>query len=175
MPPIELVPWTPDDLALLQRLNEPLMTEHLGGPESHEKVVDRLRRYVIATTPSSRMFRIVIAGEAVGSIGYWERTWHDETVYETGWGVVPEHQGRGVASEALRELIPIARAERTHRYLEAFPAVSNAASNAICRKAGFELIGESKFEYPPGHLMRCNEWRFDLAHRESGEAERIPT
>jgi hypothetical protein len=23
-------------------------------------------------------------------------------------------------------------------------------------------VSESDFEYPPGHMMRCNDWRFDL-------------
>jgi RimJ/RimL family protein N-acetyltransferase len=44
----------------------------------------------------------------------------------------------------------------------AYPGVDNAASNAICRKLGFTLLGAEDFEYPPGHLMRCNDWRLDL-------------
>jgi RimJ/RimL family protein N-acetyltransferase len=39
----------------------------------------------------------------------------------------------------------------------------NEASNAICRKLGFELLGEEDFEYPPGNPIRCNDWRLDLA------------
>ncbi|TYK98131.1 GNAT family N-acetyltransferase, partial [Streptococcus dysgalactiae] len=27
---------------------------------------------------------------------------------------------------------------------------------------GFVLMGEHDFEYPPGKLMRSNDWRFDL-------------
>jgi RimJ/RimL family protein N-acetyltransferase len=46
--------------------------------------------------------------------------------------------------------------------VHAFPSVENAASNAICRKAGFSLLREHDFEYPKGHPMRCNDWRFDL-------------
>jgi RimJ/RimL family protein N-acetyltransferase len=49
--------------------------------------------------------------------------------------------------------------------MRAFPSVDNGASNAICRKLGFELLGELEFEYPPGHgrVMLTNDWRFDLA------------
>jgi hypothetical protein len=32
----------------------------------------------------------------------------------------------------------------------------------VCRKAGFELLGEADFEYPAGHPLRCNDWRLDL-------------
>jgi RimJ/RimL family protein N-acetyltransferase len=56
----------------------------------------------------------------------------------------------------------IARAERALRSVHAYPSVDNAPSNAICRKVGFELLGEYEFEYPKGHVMSCNDWRFEL-------------
>ena len=59
-------------------------------------------------------------------------------------------------------MIEVARAQRLHRYLHAYPKVDNAASNAICRKAGFILLGAMDFEYPPGHPIVCNDWRFAL-------------
>jgi RimJ/RimL family protein N-acetyltransferase len=55
-----------------------------------------------------------------------------------------------------------ARAAGKHRFIHAFPSVENGASNAICRKVGFILQGEVDFEFPPGHFMRCNDWRLDL-------------
>jgi RimJ/RimL family protein N-acetyltransferase len=98
----------------------------------------------------------------VGSIGYWERTWRGQTVYETGWAIVPEFQGRGFASAAATLLIQNLRPVAVHRFLHAFPSPDNAPSNAICRKLGFALLGEHDFEYPPGQVMRSNDWRFDL-------------
>jgi RimJ/RimL family protein N-acetyltransferase len=56
----------------------------------------------------------------------------------------------------------LAKSDRKHRYLHAFPSVENAPSNAICRKLGFTLLGPHEFEYPPGNLMQCNDWRLDL-------------
>ena len=114
------------------------------------------------------MFKIVdpATGDAMGSVGYWEKDWRVETVYETGWMVLPEFQGRGVGAAATAEVIAEARNERRHRYLHAFPSVENAPSNAICRKLGFAFLGEHDFEYPPGHPMRCNDWRLDLSAAE---------
>jgi len=40
--------------------------------------------------------------------------------------------------------------------------VAHAASNAVCRKAGFELLGEVDFEYPKGTPIRSCDWRLDL-------------
>ena len=141
------------------------MTAHLGGPESEEKLVERQARYERLGEPGAgRMFKVVepASGEAAGSVGYWEKEWRGETVYETGWSVLPEFQGRGIAVAATAQVIAAARKEHKHRFLHAFPSVDNAPSNAICRKLGFELLGAQDFEYPPGHTMVCNDWRLDL-------------
>jgi RimJ/RimL family protein N-acetyltransferase len=141
------------------------MTEFLGGPESPEKLAERQRRY---ETPGSGMFKIVDedTGEGIGSVGFWDRDWRGGAVYETGWSVIPAYQGRGVAAEATRQAIELARETGRRRYMHAFPKVVNGASNAICRKLGFELLGELDFEYPPGTPIRCNDWRLDLLARE---------
>jgi RimJ/RimL family protein N-acetyltransferase len=161
-------PWAEGDLPLLERImGDPAMTEHLGGPEPPEKIVERQGRYERMTDPATgRMFKIVDAesGEGVGSVGYWERPEGDGTVYETGWLVLPEFQGRGIATTATAQCIERARAERRHQYLHAYPSVENHASNAICRKLGFELVGVEEYEYPKnsGNIMRCNDFRLDL-------------
>lgn len=157
-----LVPWAEGDLWLLRRTNSPEMTAHLGGPESEEQLLTRHRRYV--ESAPGQMYRITLAdgGETVGSVGYWLRTWRDTEVWETGWGVLPEFQGRGLAVRAARAVSAAARAAGSHRYLHAFPSVDHAASNAVCRGAGFTLLGQVDFEYPKGHWIRSNDWRVDL-------------
>jgi RimJ/RimL family protein N-acetyltransferase len=162
---VQIEPWADGDLPLLRRImGDPAMTEHLGGPESEEKLVARQARYERLDPNQGRMFKIVDeeSGEGVGSVGYWEKDWRDTTVWETGWSVLPEFQGRGIAGEATRLAIEAARDEGKHRWFHAFPSVDNAPSNAICRKLGFELLGAFDFEYPPGNPMRCNDWRLDL-------------
>lgn len=151
-------------MPLLVRLNSPEMTEHIGGPETPEQLERRLQRYVAARTDTARMFIAIVKpeGTAAGSVGFWERDWQGNTVYETGWGVLPEFQGRGIASIATAKTIEIARASRRRDAVHAFPSVDNGPSNAICRKLGFELLGECQFEYPKGHWMLTNDWRLSL-------------
>ena len=157
---VRLEPWGHGDLPLLEQLlGDPAMTSHVGGPETAEKLAERQASY---QEPGSRQHKIVVDGQGAGWVGYWEREWRGEQVFETGWSVIPRFQGRGVASEATGQLIEIARAERTLRFMHAYPSVENAPSNAICRKTGFALLGECEFEYPKGHVMRCNDWRYDL-------------
>ena len=166
-PTVRLEPWGHDDFSLLERImGDPAMTEHLGGPESPKKLAERQERYVggQGKQGTGRMFKIVDeeTGEGVGSIGYWEREWRGERIFETGWSVLQEFQGRGIASAATAQVIELARAEKKHRYLHAFPTPENGASNAICRKLGFTFLEEVEFEFPPGHFAPSNDWRLDL-------------
>lgn len=166
MAAVHLEAWEPLDLRLLVRLvGDPAMMEHLGGPETPEKIAARHQRYLqVGPKGSGQMFKIVddASGQPVGSVGYWPRNWQGEEVYETGWSVLPEFQGRGIAATAIAQVIDLARTERTHPFMHAFPSVDNQASNAICRKLGFTILGETALEYPPGQLMRCNDWRLSL-------------
>lgn len=158
--------WTKDDFPLLEKLlGDPRMTEHLGGPESPEKLAERQRRFEkLAETGNDRMFKAIdtTTGQAVGSVGYWERTWRGENIYEVGWSTLPAFQGRGIAGMATSLAIELARRDGHHRFMHAFPSVDNGPSNAICRKLGFTLVEECEFEYPKGSFMRCNDWRLDL-------------
>ena len=112
---------------------------------------------------AGQMFVIVTDdGERAGSIGYWEHSADDGTVWETGRAILPEFQGRGLATAAVNAVAKVAAAAGTHRTLHAYPGTANGASNALCRKAGFTPLGECDFEYPKGHWMRCNDWSLDL-------------
>jgi RimJ/RimL family protein N-acetyltransferase len=161
---VTLERWGSGDLPLLERLmGDPRMTEHLGGPENSDKLRERQRRYE-HLEGADRMFKIldVATGTALGSVGFWAKPWREDQVYEIGWSVLPEFQGRGVAVGATAQAIQLAKSDDSHRFMHAFPNVDNAPSNAICRKLGFELLEALEFEFPKGHFMTCNDWRLDL-------------
>ncbi len=158
---MRLEPWGPGDLDLLTRLiGDPAMMEHLGGPEDAEQIAKRQARYEL---PGSGCFAIVASdGVAAGWVGYWDRDWRDAQVYEMGWSVLPERQGQGLATRACTLALAQAAATGRHEFAHAFPAVDNVASNALCARAGFELLEALEFEYPPGNMLHCNDWRFRL-------------
>ncbi len=136
------------------------MTKHLGGPETEEQILARHRRYLELDDPAGgQMFVVEVGPEwaAAGSVGYWERDEGGEAVWETGWFVLPEFQGRGIATAATRLAIDAAWAA-ARRPVHADPSVDNTPSNAICRKVGMRLLGAARFEYPKGHWMTCNDW-----------------
>jgi RimJ/RimL family protein N-acetyltransferase len=157
---VTIEPWGDGDRALLGRiLGDPGMTEHVGGPESEEKLDARQARYA---APGSRQYKVHCDGEPCGYVGYWERTASDgRTFWETGWFIVPEFQGRGISTRAMRLLLEIIRTEGVWSEVHAWPAVDNAPSNALCRKLGFDLVGSFDYDFRGAHL-RCNDWRLDL-------------
>lgn len=163
MEPLTLRPWSVDDLPLLQRGNTPAMTTHLNGPETDEQVQQRHERYLrLWESGEARIFVILEAGQPVGSIAYWKMDWHDAPAFEAGWFVVPEGQGRGVASRALSLVIDDARAHRgERRMLTACPAVDNLASNGVCRHNGFTLHETFTAPFRGADLIH-NDWALDL-------------
>ncbi|WP_328460979.1 GNAT family N-acetyltransferase [Streptomyces sp. NBC_00448] len=173
---VRLREWEEGDLWVLRRTNSAEMTEHLGGPESESQLLARQERYLRLDGDGGRMYVVMAntgegvgasagpgpAEEVVGSIGFWGRVWQEEPVYETGWGVFPEFQGHGIAAAAARAVVERAAAAGTRRHLHAYPSVDHPASNAVCRRAGFTLLGEVGFEYPKGNPITCNDWRIEL-------------
>jgi RimJ/RimL family protein N-acetyltransferase len=162
-PTVRLEAWTQADLGLLRQANTPEMTAHLGGPETEERLLDRHRYLRLSAPGDGQMLAVVLPdGRRAGIIGYWERPRRQGNVYETGWHVLPAFQGRGIATAAARAVAELARDQHRYGSLHAFPAADHPASNAVCRKAGFALLGETDIEYPPGTIMRCNDWRLEL-------------
>lgn len=159
-----LEPWTDADLDIELRANTPEMTTFLGGPEPESAVRARHERALaLRGSGAGQMFRVGLPdAPSVGSVGYWEREWRGETVYEMGWLVLPEYQGRGVAGAAVRLAAVHAATHGRHRYAHAYPKTVHAASNAVCRKVGFELLGEVDFEFPKGNPIRSCDWRLNL-------------
>ena len=149
--------WADADLGLLRRLvGDPAMMAHLGGPESDAQIADRQARYVL---PGSGCYAIVTdAGEAAGWVGFWDRQWAGDTIYELGWSVAPEHQGRGLAVAGARAVVEQARQRGPGRELHAFPAVDNGPSNAVCARLEMVLRGAFDGEYPEGNPTRFNDW-----------------
>ncbi len=164
---VQLRPWAQGDLPILERLmRDPAGTGHLGGPETRDQILERHAQYVRSreTSRTGPIYAITIGlnPQTVGSIGYWQRVWQGQHLWEVRWALLPEYQGQGIVAKAIRLLAAHARQVGKARFLHAFPAYDNEATNAICRDAGFELVGQVEFEFGLGHTRRRNDWRLDL-------------
>ncbi|VXB43117.1 Acetyltransferase (GNAT) family protein [Microbacterium sp. 8M] len=158
---VTLRPWQDEDRPLLDAFNTPEMTAHLVASESVEELDRRHVRYLKEDLPG-RMLVIMAGSAPVGTIGYWEV--HEatgEVAWETGWSVLPQHQGHGYAGQALQELITVVRADGRHGEIHAYPSINNAPSNALCRRAGFTLRETRSFPFRGGELV-VNDWALTL-------------
>jgi RimJ/RimL family protein N-acetyltransferase len=158
---------TMDDLPMYRRsLTEPVMLTHLGGHPPPQDLSEKLRNIVDDVEKGTVWFSVIVPdadpGVAAGSVCIWDHEWNGENIAEMGWMVLPEYQGRGLATEAVRSMLRRAQVENRWKVVHAFPAVTNAPSNAICRKTGFEKLEEVNVE-GWGGTLRCNHWRIDLS------------
>ena len=167
-PVVELQPITEADEWLTVALEtDPVVMAELGGAWTVEQATTtHARRLRTVRETGSWWFKIVrqTDGTAVGSIVLWDSDWEGQPVSEAGWMVLPAEQGKGYASAAVRLLLDkVARAGDRWGDIHASPGTTNGASNAICRKAGFELVGDGEVDYG-GRKLRVNHW----VHRATG-------
>ena len=156
---MELRPLTREHQRLYERIyTDPRMWAELGGvPE--EDMAAKLERDV-ASVEADRHWVLVIVtddGSAAGTVSLWDHDWEGQTIDEIGWMVLPEHQGRGLASAAVADALRRADEAARWRLLHAFPATTNAPSNALCRKHGFALRGPIEYTYRD-RALRVNHW-----------------
>lgn len=165
MTEVVLRPWTVSDLRILVEQNTEEMTRYLGGPEDGATLASRNERYVNGWADGeSWIFRLDVpgVGDSVGSVGYWPTEWEGMPVYEMGWAVAKRAQGRGIATLAVRQCLGYAVEHGTLELMTAFPLIENVASNSICRRVGFELLGEADFPGRRVPTVRVNAWSYRL-------------
>jgi RimJ/RimL family protein N-acetyltransferase len=162
---MRLVPYSDEHLALSLAIEcDPETMKYLGGARPREAVIEVHKRRV-AIAAAGALYFVIVPDQSerpAGSIGIWESDHEGEKIHEMGWTILPEFQGRGLATEAGRLIMERARAQPSISAVYAFPGIDNAASNAICRKLGFEMLSECDIEYS-GRKLRCNNWRIDVS------------
>ncbi|RLK25016.1 RimJ/RimL family protein N-acetyltransferase [Micromonospora sp. M71_S20] len=150
----------PGDLDAYVRMRcDPAVMAELGGPQPRERVAAQLRRDLETVRDGSAWIKMIVPGGSAQVAGTVTLYSHGG-VSEIGWMVVPEFQGRGLAGRAVRAVLALARTDGRWSRIHAFPATTNAASNAICRSVGFALVGEEQREFA-GRLFRTNHWVVD--------------
>jgi RimJ/RimL family protein N-acetyltransferase len=156
---VGLRPLTRDDRRLYERVyTDPRMWLELGGVVEQDMAA-KLERDVASVEADRHWVFVIVtgAGTAAGTVALWDHEWEGETIDEIGWMVLPEHQGRGLASAAVAEALRRADEAGRWRVLHAFPAATNAPSNALCRKHGFGLRGSIDYRFRE-QTLRVNHW-----------------
>lgn len=144
---------------------DPAMMAELGGPLPRESIKPKVWRDVRQATAGTEWIKMIIPsddapGMVAGSVVLWSNDEGNDAISEIGWMVLPEYQGRGIGKQAVRVMLDQARDDGRWGPVHAFPAVTNAPSNGICRSLGFILTGEQFLTFN-GRLMRANHWIID--------------
>ena len=163
---MELRPYAEGDLPLTEALEtDPEVMQELGGRRTSEDLRRAHRNRVTPTAAGEQWWFVIVpepGGPGAGQIGIWEHEWDGDRIHEIGWTLLPAFQGRGIASRALDMLLERARQAGSIDTIHALPGVTNAPSNALCRKFGFELVEEREIEFL-GRPLQVNHWVLELA------------
>ena len=154
---------TVDDVDAYVRMRcDPAMMADLGGPLPREGMADKVRRDAEEAAADQSWLKMIVPDPhrpevVAGSLALWSHDPGDGPLSEIGWMVLPEFQGRGLATRAARALIDKAWEEGRWGDIHAFPATGNGPSNGICRSLGFRLVGEVDMPFAD-RLLRSNHW-----------------
>lgn len=157
----------PGDVDAYVRMRcDPAMMGELGGPLPRAGIEAKVDTDVRRTRADDWWVSMIVPDEAArdvvaGTVTLWT---HDEGensgLSEIGWMVLPEFQGQGYARRAVRTLLERARHDGRWGVIHAFPGVTNAASNALCRSIGFTYVGEGSTTFA-GRELRTHHWQID--------------
>ena len=153
----------PGDVGAYVRMRcDPVMMAELGGPLPREGMAAKVARDVQQAATEAAWIKMIIPegsapGVVAGSVALWSHEDSGTAMSEIGWMVLPDFQGRGIATTAVRMLLALARGQDRWGLVHAFPATTNAPSNAVCRSAGFRFAGEQDTAFA-GRMLRTNHW-----------------
>jgi RimJ/RimL family protein N-acetyltransferase len=157
----------PGDVDAYVRMRcDPAMMAELGGPLPRDGIEAKVATDVRKTRTDDYWVSMIVPDAAApevvaGSVTLWSHEdGEDAGLSEIGWMVLPEFQGQGYAKRAVRALLERARDDGRWGVVHAFPGLTNAASNALCRSVGFTLVGERNVTFA-GRELRTNHWRID--------------
>ncbi|MET8723600.1 GNAT family N-acetyltransferase [Streptomyces misionensis] len=158
----------PDDVDAYVRMRcDPVMMADLGGPLPRAGMADKVRRDAEEAAADRAWLKMIVPDPdrpdvVAGTVTLWAHDGGDEPMSEIGWMVLPEFQGRGLGKRAVLALLEQARDQDRWGLVHAFPATGNAASNGICRSAGFRLLGRTRTAFAD-RVLATNHWVVDPA------------
>jgi len=163
--------WREDDLDLADALwGDPDVMRWIGGPLDRAGVAARLAHEVACERDLGVQYWPILRVEDGQHVGCCGLTPKDPAagVLELGFHLRPEHQGRGLATEAARAAIAHAFGPVAAAALFAGHHPENAASARLLAKLGFRFTHRER--YPRTGLLHPS-YRLEPAGRRPGRDE----
>ncbi|MFA6151641.1 MAG: GNAT family protein [Chitinophagaceae bacterium] len=143
----ELRPWKNDDLNdLIFAANNFRIAQFMTDSFAHPYTRESGEKFLAWTQNNcpSKMLAIIVEGKAVGNVGIHPQSDILCKNAEIGYWIAEEYWGKGIMTEAIKRMIPIAF--ETYPITRIFGRVfgHNLPSRKVIEKAGFKL--EGRFE-----------------------------
>lgn len=140
--------------ALIAMWALPETVRYIGGvPQTREQTWMRLLRHIGMWNAMQFGFWAVTdkaSGDVIGQAGFHEMrrdlTPSIENTLEAGWGLLPEYQGRGYASEALQAALGWAARTYPEKAITCIIDPENTASIRLAERHGFREIARSAYQ-----------------------------
>lgn len=160
---MRLRPYTEDDRDLTVALeSDPDVMGHLGGPIDQPEAVG-VHDTRMAAIAEGDLFYTILPDhdpQPAGVVAVWRSDWADGQIHEVGVMLRPRYQRRGLAVQAILQILQHARGSGVTR-LHGFAAVTNVASNMVAEQAGFHRVEDCDMSYN-GRPIRSAHWVRDL-------------
>ena len=139
--------WSEADLnSLVKYANNKNIAKWLTNAFPHPYTHEDGKAYLsmIENDNPTKVFAIEVNGEAVGSIGIFPQTDIHEKNAEMGYWLAEEYWGKGIMTQAIREIVEYGFSTFEIVRIFARPFSTNLKSQRVLEKAGFELEARLK-------------------------------
>lgn len=94
--------------------------------------------------PGLQVFAILVEGRAAGALQFWEEPDPGSRHADVDIFLGPDHQGRGLGTEAMRLMVRHLVEARGHHRVTLSTAVDNARAIHVYEKVGFRPVGVTR-------------------------------
>jgi [ribosomal protein S5]-alanine N-acetyltransferase len=139
---VELSLWTMDDLPQLVRLaNNSRISDWMTDAFPHPYDEEAGKKFITfaGSQEPKRIFKIMVDGQTAGSIGIHPQQDISRRNAELGYWIAEPFWGKGVATQAVKLVIPVGFSLPGITRLYARPFSHNPASQRVLEKNGFTL------------------------------------
>jgi aminoglycoside 6'-N-acetyltransferase len=148
---VTIVPAVPQNAERLRELRtEPAVARWWDPPPDG---------WPLAAEPGFQVFAILVDGEPAGAIQFWEEPDPGSRFADVDIFLGPDHQGRGLGTEAMRLIVRHLIDDRGHHRVTLSTAVDNARAIHVYEKVGFRPVGVTR---KSSLDQLSGEWRDEL-------------
>jgi aminoglycoside 6'-N-acetyltransferase len=148
---VTIVPAAPENAERLRELRtEPEVARWWDPPPGD---------WPLGSEPGLQVLAILVDGEPAGALQFWEESDPGSRHADVDILLGPDHQGRGLGTEAMRLIVRHLVEDRGHHRVTLSTAVDNARAIHVYEKVGFRPVGVTR---KSARGVVSGEWQDEL-------------